>query len=320
MNVLPRRGVPFALAVIPPHLFVGHAAELAAFGSLLDDLLKEKDQPPVLVLEGRHGLGRSAFLRRARTIALGRQFDVEPRVSQTSWSWQLRDVAAGWAVILVDDAEGLSDKELAGVASLLADTKEQRLLLVLAGLPGTARRLQAAGLRHALTSLPLVPVTETEASRLLQKAASDFGEIFAPEALREVVQQAAGIPALLQIRGEVLWGTAPNSPISLLDIQDAEKACVQRTVETFLAPPLARATRSERRYLVAAAALADDNDTFSSGELEARLLAGRASRIDGGLRRALLAKGLLYAPTRGALAFAHPGLAAYVRASETVAP
>lgn len=66
-----------------------------------------------------------------------------------------------------------------------------------------------------------------------------------------------------------------------------------------------RATRAEQRYLRAMAV--DSDNGSSSGEVAARL--GRGVNSFGPARASLIAKGLVYAPGHGIVAFTVPGMA-----------
>lgn len=69
-----------------------------------------------------------------------------------------------------------------------------------------------------------------------------------------------------------------------------------------------RATRSEQRYLHA---MADDGDLGSgSGDVATRL--GRKITSLGPIRANLIAKGLIYAPEHGVVAFTVPGMADFI--------
>ena len=69
-----------------------------------------------------------------------------------------------------------------------------------------------------------------------------------------------------------------------------------------------RATRSEQAYLKSMAV--DGDDGSSSGEVAARLSRKPASL--GPTRASLIAKGLVYAPEHGVIAFTVPGMAAFI--------
>ena len=69
-----------------------------------------------------------------------------------------------------------------------------------------------------------------------------------------------------------------------------------------------RATRAEQSYLRAMAA--DGDERSSSSEVATRLARKPASL--GPTRASLIAKGLIYAPEHGIVAFTVPGLAAFI--------
>jgi len=74
----------------------------------------------------------------------------------------------------------------------------------------------------------------------------------------------------------------------------------------------ARATPSERRYLIAMAR--DGEGPSQAGEVAARL--GKKTNSLGPVRANLIAKGLVYAPEYGQIAFTVPGFADFIAREE----
>lgn len=305
-------------ALLDPVRFSGRLSEMAAFQAWLG----LGTEAPVLVFEGLVGMGRSALLGRLRAIAGDRGFAASTPVAIRPGSAALHLAGhaaasieamvgtdrARWkgSILIFDDANHLTRRDL---GALLAGVAQLRgITLVLSGLPGLGRSVEAASPVHGAQVVTLGRLSNTEARQAIVHGPWN------DEAAMHLAWRADGVPAFLRIRAEALLHEAAGGPVDLALLDGAELTCQARLRDAFFLPALVRVTRTERAYLAVSAMCADTAGTFSSGEVEARLLAGRASRIDGGLRRGLLSKGVLFSPAWGRLAFAHPGMAAHLRA------
>jgi len=107
---------------------------------------------------------------------------------------------------------------------------------------------------------------------------------------------------------QTTWNAAVGSPITDGDAAEGVRLGLQLLDHGFFRARWERATRSERDYL---AAMSSDGDGPSStGEL-ARRLGKRATSL-GPVRANLIAKGLVYAPEHGRIAFTVPGMADFI--------
>ena len=133
-------------------------------------------------------------------------------------------------------------------------------------------------------------------------------------AARAVLDASGGYPYFLQQFGKTTWDVAAGP-----DIVTAEDAAIgvaegQRQLDVgFYASRWERATRSERELL---RAMAPDRGAPSrTADIVARL--GRSgSQAIGPVRAKLIAKGIVYSPEHGALAYTVPGMASYVERRE----
>jgi hypothetical protein len=117
-----------------------------------------------------------------------------------------------------------------------------------------------------------------------------------------------GYPYFLQEFGQDTWDIAENDHITLSDAR-LGAAHVRAALDTgFFRARWDRATRTEQLYLREMAT--DGDGGSSSGAVAARM--GRRPSSLGPTRANLMAKGLIYAPTHGVVAFTVPGMADFV--------
>ncbi len=128
-----------------------------------------------------------------------------------------------------------------------------------------------------------------------------------------MLDAAKGYPYFLQEFGKASWDEARTSRISLTDASVGISVGKSRLDAGFFAARWERATPSERDYL---AAMAEDHEgPSSSGEI-ARRLNKEQSQL-GPTRANLIAKGLVYAPEHGLIAYTVPGMPDFIRRQPT---
>ena len=313
MSLLPTPGAhPPFLAAAPS--MAGRQAELAAFAALL----AEGGTTPVIVIEGLAGMGRRSLLMAFRDLARHTGYAASSPVPAhgSARAGDLADRAKAsltgpdahrptGAVMLFERLNALPPDELAHLLEGFAH--QPRTLVAASGLPGLGQAVEAALPGVTMRTLRLARLTQAESLDTLASGA------FTPAAAALIAERADGVPAFLSIRAEITWRETAARPVDAADVDRTETAARGGLRESFYEPALARATRAERAYLAGGAQIADASGAFSTGALEALLQATNPVRPDGGLRRSLLAKGLLFVPARGSLAFAHPGMAEYLR-------
>jgi hypothetical protein len=134
------------------------------------------------------------------------------------------------------------------------------------------------------------------------------GADFESDALELLLTASGGYPYFLQSYGQAVWGIAPNQHITKADAVEAVLEGNAALDMGFFPARWDRATSSERRYLAAMA---------ESGEMACRTadVANRLRQSLGNLsqvRQSLIAKGVIYVPERGQVAFTVPGMAAFI--------
>ena len=100
-----------------------------------------------------------------------------------------------------------------------------------------------------------------------------------------------------------------SSPITADDAREGVRVGRERLDNGFFRARRERATPGERDYLSAMAL--DGDGPSSTGEVAMRL--GKKPTALGPIRAKLIAKGLIYPPEHGLIAFTVPGMAAFIR-------
>lgn len=219
----------------------------------------------------------------------------------------------GGVLVLVDEAQALTVKQLAALLGSLHATDQAQLPVwaALAGLPnllGLAAKAKTYAERM-FTMAELGPLAEAAATEAIVTPAAELGVSLDPEAAAAVVAAAGGYPYFLQSWAYHLWNIAADDPISMNDVARARPVVRRALDEAFYAARLARVPRSEVRYVRALAELGEG--VHRSSEVAERLGA-RATQV-GAFRDRLIVEGLVYSPAYGRVAFAVPRFDEYLR-------
>lgn len=110
-------------------------------------------------------------------------------------------------------------------------------------------------------------------------------------------------PYFLQEYGKHVWNAADKSPITLSDVQRAHPIALAELDEGFYEVRVERTPASERKYMLAMAALGGSR--CKSGEV-ARLLGYDGPGGAAVTRDSLMKKGLIYSPRYGVVDFTVP--------------
>jgi hypothetical protein len=209
----------------------------------------------------------------------------------------------------IDELQELASSDLAALCAAMhrVGQEEVPIAFVAAGLPSLPGLLAAAkSYAERLFSYPEIGLLPDAPAReaILRPPRAVLGD-GAPriddEAVDRMVRFAGGYPMLLQAVGKHAWNRA-DKRVTAADAAAAERdAFDDLSRELFLAR-WQRATPRERDYLVAVATF---GSTCTSAQAAGR--AGFASSTAAGpARDQLIAKGLLWAPERGRIAFTMP--------------
>ena len=231
----------------------------------------------------------------------------------------LKDLAAAaeeegvGVAVLIDEAQDLSVEELTAVCATahIAGQQGWRLLFALAGLPSLPRVLaEAKSYAERLFVFERIEHLPVQLAReALIVPADGEGATWAEEAVSFVVRETSGYPYFLQQFGQETWNYATGPELGVTDAHVGAARGRAALDSGFFRARWDRATRAEQQYLRAMAA--DGDAGTSSGEVASRL--GRKVTSLGPARASLIAKGLVYAPEHGVVAFTVPGMADFIQ-------
>jgi hypothetical protein len=178
------------------------------------------------------------------------------------------------------------------------------VVLVGAGLPqlvGLSGRSKSYAER--LFEFPVIgPLNKLDASAAIEEPAEREGVTFSGPALTEILRVTDGYPYFLQEWGYHAWNIAKSSPISIADIEQANKIATISLDESFFRVRFDRLTPSEKKYLWAMALIGPG--PHRSGEI-ADVMGFKVNQV-GPVRSSLVKKGMIFSPQYGDTAFTVP--------------
>ncbi|MDR2372855.1 MAG: hypothetical protein LBD77_01865 [Bifidobacteriaceae bacterium] len=223
----------------------------------------------------------------------------------------LKKAKSGFAVF-VDEMQALDGEFTAALLATQhkANQRGWPFHVCGAGLPNLPGRL--ADVRSYAERLfeyrAIGPLDDPAARLALTQPAERSGAVYTPEALGLLLAAARGYPYFLQEFGSAIWQSAPDSPFTAADARSALAVGRAALDNGFFPARWSRATPAERSYL---RAMAEDGDAGSApSDISLRL--GKTLKALSPVRARLVAKGLVYAPRPGAIAFTVPGMADYI--------
>lgn len=240
-------------------------------------------------------------------------------VLETDLAKLVKDLAAAadeeniGLAILIDEAQDLTNAELTAVCSVahLAGQNSWRCTVALAGLPSLPRVLaEAKSYAERLFVYEHIERLDADlAHTALSAPAAAENVSWHPDAADHIFSETSGYPYFLQQFGQDTWNAAAGPDTITLADARVGAATGRLVLDTgFFRVRWDRATRAEQTYL---RAMATDGDAGSaSGEIAGRL--GRPAQSFGPVRANLIAKGLIYAPEHGIVAFTVPGMADFI--------
>jgi len=208
--------------------------------------------------------------------------------------------------LLIDELQYLSERELGALIMALHQVSQRNLpfILVAAALPHIlGLRGSSKSYAERLFAFPAVGVLADDAARsALQVPAEANGASFTDDALDEIVAKTEGYPYFLQQWGYEAWNFAETRRITINDVEGATFRAVKQLDESFFRVRFDRLTRREKDFLFAMAAL--PGPQLRSGDVAEKLnVKGTAI---GPVRSSLIAKGMIYSPAHGDVAFTVP--------------
>jgi AAA ATPase domain len=222
--------------------------------------------------------------------------------------------AAGraWA-LMIDEVQYLSAEELGAliVAIHRVNQKAMPVLMFGAGLPAIAALTgDAKSYAERLFIFPKVDaLSNDDAANAIRQPITEEGESIDEALLDRIVSLTRGYPYFLQEWGHQVWNASPNSPISLDCLTLAGKEALRRLDEGFFKVRIDRLTPKEREYVIAMARLGPG--PYRSSDVADQL--GEKLTTLGPRRAQIIAKGMIYSPAHGDIAFTVPMFDEYLK-------
>lgn len=240
-----------------------------------------------------------------------------------------QDVSKGVA-IFIDEMQDLSPADVSALCAACHELSQNGLpvIVVGAGLPHLPAVLSASkSYSERLFKYQRIDRLSREAAyQALRMPALDEDADFTDEALDALYAATGGYPYFIQAYGKATWDHAPESPITVHDVELGAPEAEEELAVGFFGSRFERATPGEREYLHAIAEVAyaqaetagdaeggDPVDTVATADVAAHL--GRKPQSLSPARDALLKKGLIYSGERGRIAFTVPHFGKYLRAN-----
>lgn len=218
----------------------------------------------------------------------------------------------GW-VLLIDEVQYLSPAELGAliVAIHRINQKALPVLLFGAGLPAVAALSgDAKSYAERLFIYPKIDaLNKLDAANAIRQPIEDEGESIDEDVLDKIVDLTQGYPYFLQEWGFQVWNASIQSPIGIDCIQAAEKEALRRLDQGFFKVRIDRLTPKEREYVIAMAQLGAG--PYRSAEVADKL--GEKLTTLGPRRAQIIAKGMIYSPAYGDIAFTVPMFDEYLK-------
>lgn len=249
------------------------------------------------------------------TVAQGRADSGDPEVDLLEL---VEDVALALGEdgrafgIFIDEMQDLDEVTMGALiaAQHMAGQRDWPFYVIGAGLPNLPRVLTETRsyAERLFTYRSIGQLAPGEAARALVEPAERLGASFTPDGLALVLDAAAGYPYFLQEYGQAIWNLAPTQVFTVDDAAAAVQFGLEHLDAGFFRSRWERATPAERRFLLA---MAQDHDAPSQTSDVARRIGLKITSL-GPYRANLMAKGLIFAPEHGQVAYTVPGMAAFV--------
>ncbi|MCL1895981.1 MAG: ATP-binding protein [Clostridiales bacterium] len=214
--------------------------------------------------------------------------------------------------LFFDEAQDFAAEDLRAINTLSHRASQEcyRLVVTVAGLPTLPGRLaNINSYAERLYQFGELGELDSEAARtaLLEPSAAK-GVQWEESAISAVVQATAGFAYFIQEYGYAAWDTAEASPITGSDAEAAKETATLQLDRGFFRSRWDRASDVQKAYM---RAMAVDGDRPSqTAEIAARL--GVEKNAVSPRRAELIAKGLIYSPLHGTVAFTVPQMAAFI--------
>ena len=216
-------------------------------------------------------------------------------------------------VLLVDEVQYLSEKELGALVMAMHRLQQLALPMAMIGaglptLPGLTGNTKSYAER--LFVFPEIGALSKENSiRAIRVPLAGANVRINDDAAEFVFQRSGGYPYFIQEWGFQLWNFVQEEPITLADAKCVDVAVADKLDRSFFRVRMERLSNAERAMLNAMASFAGEeyklSDIAEAMGMKARTLSPR--------RSSLIAKGMIYSPHQGTVAFTVPLFAEYLR-------
>jgi len=214
--------------------------------------------------------------------------------------------------LFFDEAQDLSKDDISAINKLAHKAMQERyrLVVTVAGLPTLPAKLAAANsYAERLYQFGELRELTPEASReALLMPASARNVSWDKAAIQEVIKITAGFSYFIQEYGSTVWNVAEKSPITTKDVITASKVAIKQLDEGFFRSRWDRASDLQKAYMRAMAA--DSDKPSKTADIAQRI--GVDTNQLSPRRAELMAKGLIYSPQHGTVAFTVPYMAAFI--------
>lgn len=226
-------------------------------------------------------------------------------------SLALRTLRKGFA-IFIDEMQDVDDELLAALVTVqhFAVQNELPFFVTGAGLPDLPARLADARsyAERLFDYRQIGQLSVAQAEESLTVPARQMGQSYSPEALGALLEASGRYPYFIQEFGSAMWEVAAKSPFTGEEAAVATRVGQQRLDAGFFPSRWDRATPRERDYMDA---MAQDGDGPSNTGAVAERMGVKVNKL-GPTRSRLIAKGFIYSPEYGQVAFTVPGMAAFI--------
>ena len=216
-------------------------------------------------------------------------------------------------VLLIDEVQYLSEKELGALVMAMHRLQQLSLPMAMIGaglptLPGLTGNAKSYAER--LFVFPEIGALSRENSiRAIRVPLAGAKVRIEDSAAEYVYARSGGYPYFIQEWGFQLWNFVQEEPITLADAKCVDVAVSEKLDRSFFRVRMERLTQAERKMLAALAEMEGPEyrlqDVADRMKMNVRALSPR--------RSSLIAKGMIYSPHTGTVAFTVPLFAEYLK-------
>ena len=217
-------------------------------------------------------------------------------------------------LLLVDEVQYLPKKELGALIMAFHRLQQRQLpfAVIGAGLPMLAELAgKTKSYAERLFLYPQVNALTFEATRqAIETPFASCGVQVERRAVEKVYEQSKGYPYFIQEWGYQIWNRVERKKVGVDDIDQVRAKVVKRLDENFFHARLERLTAGEKDFLYGMSLCSGNIHVADVAKALGSNVASLSKR-----RASLLAKGMVYSPRYGELAFTVPMFGQFMRRS-----